>query len=364
MGIRDAIYYDLEGPISSQDHAREVCKRFVPNGDRFFAVLSRYDDILALSGREGYEPGDTLMLLIPFFAEAGVTERDLLQVSNEARLMPGVAKLFKELKQEGCSVWIISTSYKPHAFSIARRVGVPFQMVFCTDPVGFPLNNPWLYFQRQITAENLGIISQIRKKAVGFYHEDLESGVNDAVIQELFDSFFWELLPKTEFGQMMFKIKVMGGHRKVGALESAVRKNAYEKALLENQGLWADEEGYLRDAFIIVDSITDSQMARAVEAAGGVAVAWNGNQYIIPYATCGVAAVNARAIGPLFRAWREGGRRAVREVVESMPKPRDSKTGPYYHWLTGRNLGFHQEVLTIHQRLRIACRSAEVARLG
>lgn len=364
MSIRDAIYCDLEGPISGQDHALEVCRRFVQNGDRLFAVLSRYDDILALRGKEGYEPGDTLKLLIPFFAEAGVTERDLLQISAEAGLVPGIVELFNELHKEGCLIWIISTSYKPHAFSIARRVGVPFQRVFCTDPVGFPLDNPWLYFQRQITAENLGIISRIREKAVMFYREDLESGVNDAVIQELFDPFFRELLPKTEFGQMMSKIKVMGGRRKVGALEAAVRKNTYERCILEKQGFWTDEDGYLKDAFAVVDSITDFRMAQAVEAAGGVVVAWNGNRYVIPYVTCGVAAVNAGAMKPLFQAWREGGRTAVREIVEGIPEPRDQESGPYYHWLAGETSEVHHEVLAIHKRLRTTCRGMEAAKLG
>ena len=54
------ICFDLEGPLSPQDNAFEVMK-LIPNGDKIFEILSRYDDILALEGREGYEPGDTLI---------------------------------------------------------------------------------------------------------------------------------------------------------------------------------------------------------------------------------------------------------------------------------------------------------------
>ena len=59
------ICFDLEGPLSPQDNAYELMKLF-PNGDRIFEVISRYDDLLALEGKEDYEPGDTLSLIVPF----------------------------------------------------------------------------------------------------------------------------------------------------------------------------------------------------------------------------------------------------------------------------------------------------------
>jgi len=57
------ICFDLEGPLTPQDNAYELMK-LVPRGGKIFEVLSRYDDLLALEGRPGYEPGDTLALII------------------------------------------------------------------------------------------------------------------------------------------------------------------------------------------------------------------------------------------------------------------------------------------------------------
>lgn len=334
MSVRNAIYcYDLEGPISDQDHAFVACKRFVPDGDRLFSVLSRYDDILALTNKEGYEPGDTLRLLVPFFAEAGVTREDLEMVSAEAGLVPGICELFVELQQEGYLVWIISTSYEQHAFSIAQRVGVPIRQVHCTR-----------FLPANMEERNRDCTRLARERAVELFHEELESGINDELIRELLDLFFWKQL---NWGEMA-EVRVMGGRRKVIALKEAVRKSG----------------GYLDNAFIVVDSITDFRMAQAVEAAGGVALVWNGNQYIIPYASCGVAAVDAKSVKPLFQAWQKGGRPAVREIVEAMPNPKNLEVGPYYHWLAGKDSEFHQEVLSVHKRLRIVCRGAEIARLG
>ena len=38
---------DCEGPISKNDNAFELAAHFVPKGDRFFELVSKYDDILA-----------------------------------------------------------------------------------------------------------------------------------------------------------------------------------------------------------------------------------------------------------------------------------------------------------------------------
>ncbi len=333
-------YYDLEGPVSSQDHAQAVCKEFVPDGDKLFPVLSRYDDILALANKEEYEPGDTLKLLTPFLVEAGVTEEDLRTISAKAGLVPGIRELFSG--EESFSIWIISTSYKQHAFSIAERIGLATSRVYCTE---FPLDR----FLREISEKNLSLVRQVREKIIGLYNEDLELGVNDTPIQELLDPFFWGKLPQTKLGRMMAKMRVMGGRRKVRALEEALHTSG---------------KHHLSEAFIVVDSITDFRMAQAVEAAGGIALAWNANWFVIPYAGCGVAAVNALTVKPLFHAWRAGGRAAVQEIIEDMPEPEDPNTGPYYHWLAGRDQSFLKEVLSIHKRLRIICRGVEAAKLG
>lgn len=343
MKLRKTIYYDLEGPISSCDHAQLVCKQSVENGEKLFPVLSRYvlsRYILAPCNEEGYEPGDTLTFQIPFLIEAGVTEEDLRRISAQAGIVPGIIEFFTEVKRDGCTVGIISTSYEQHALSVAKRIGVPRELVYCTR---FPLDQ----LRKKVTDKAL--ICQVRKRAVELYCDDLESGVNDAEMRKVLDSFFLESLPKTELGQAMTEVKVMGGRRKVWALEQLLQVNG---------------EFHLRDAFIVGDSVTDFRMAQAVEAAGGIALAWNANRYVLPYASCGVAAIDARAVKPLFQAWREGGRAAVREFAESAPQPEDPESGPYYHWLAGSGEGFKEEMLKIHTELRRACRGAEVAKLG
>jgi len=73
------VAFDLEGPLSPQDNAYELMA-IIPDGRRLFERLSRYDDLLALSGRPNYEPGDTLKLILPFLLAHGINESHIRQV--------------------------------------------------------------------------------------------------------------------------------------------------------------------------------------------------------------------------------------------------------------------------------------------
>ena len=37
---------DCEGPISKNDNAQELSAHFIPRGETFFAIVSKYDDFL------------------------------------------------------------------------------------------------------------------------------------------------------------------------------------------------------------------------------------------------------------------------------------------------------------------------------
>jgi len=333
------IGYDLEGPISSLDHAYEVCKKFVPNGAELFSVLSRYDDILALENKEGYEPGDTLKLITPFLIASGVTEKNMVAVSQEASLVPGIKELFDYFLSYPR---VISTSFHQHAHNIGEQLGLYAACIYCTNfPIGI--------YSKMVSQEDIEKVSSLRKKIVELYSPMLEIGENDQDIKGLLAPFFWQELPKTSFGPIMEKVNVIGGRRKVAALQSAL----------------LDSKVYYLDRTIVVgDSITDWRMLQVVEAAGGLAVAWNANLYALPWATCSVTATNAWAVEPLIWQFRIGGRPAVRQWIERAPLPDDPEVGPYYHWVAGQDEETLKRILKIHKRLRTTCRGAETSRLG
>ena len=336
------IAFDLEGPLSPMDHAFDSMA-LVENGDKIFSVLSRYDDLLALEGKEGYEPGDTLSLIIPFLLSHRIKEKDLLEVSSRAGLVKGAKELMGELKEMGWHVHIISTSYRQHAYSIASRLDVPVtqdgeRIVFCTE---LPLDD---YYSR-LGKEDFSLMEGVEKYILdNLYTEDLESGEKDREMKDYLDSFFWKQLKETRLGEIFTEVRVMGGRRKVRSVEIILQRH----------------KAYLENIAVVGDSITDFQMLKAVEAGGGLAVVFNGNTYALSYGTCSLATTDMRNLQYLLDLWIQGGREKVRQDVNIR-----YNTGkePFYHWLVGKEASEIQEIVQIHKGTRNAVRG-RAAKLG
>ena len=75
--------------------------KLFPNGDKIFEVLSRYDDLLTLEEREGYEPGDTLALIVPFLILHNISEDNITTLAVKAGLTGGADKLISWLQSKG-----------------------------------------------------------------------------------------------------------------------------------------------------------------------------------------------------------------------------------------------------------------------
>ncbi len=361
------ICFDLEGPLSPQDNAYEVMG-LIKDGRNIFEVLSRYDDILTLEKKEGYEPGDTLSLIVPFLIQHGITTDDIKKVSSSARIVDGVKETMEELKKTGWDPHIISTSYEPHALSIAAKIGIPRHKVYCTK---LPLE------KMRKEADNTGtaLVEEAEKDILKDLYPAL-SNSDDKKIKTRLDRFFWEDLPKTSLGKNMKEVKVVGGQRKMDAASEIAKK--------------ADRG--IDEVIAVGDSITDYKMLGTVRDAGGVAVAFNGNQYSLPYANVGLASTDMRMLLVIIEGYECGQKKGALSVVkewedhreEFLKNPRgidedlapeivrrlladkQSDKGfmqPYYHVLEGLDEKKMEEVRAIHKKARSLVRG-EAAKLG
>jgi len=322
------ICFDLEGPLSPQDNAYEVMGLF-ENGLRVFETISRYDDLLALEGREGYEAGDTLALIAPFLVYHGISEENITEVSKKAILVNGAKELISKLKEEEWEVYIISTSYEQHAYNIATQLSVSPAKTYCTT---FPLN----WYQKQLKNQDTTLIEEAEKEILEMYPP-----INDMKIKMRLDRFFFTDLPKSPLGEIMKEMEVVGGERKVKAARNIAKEH----------------EIGLKELIVIGDSITDFKMLKAVNDIGGLAVAFNGNEYAIPYATIGLATTNMMDLFEILQKWEEGGRTAA---VKSFAK-RKNKKEPYIHVLLGKE--DFSDIINIHKKVRNIVRG-RAAKLG
>jgi energy-converting hydrogenase A subunit R len=328
MKMARVICFDLEGPLSPQDNAYEVMGLF-ENGLRVFETISRYDDLLALEGKEGYEAGDTLALIAPFLVYHGISENDITEVSKKAMLVDGAKELIAQLQEMDWDVHIISTSYEQHAHNIGTQLGVPLENIHCTR---FPMDN----YLDEFKDEDTSIIANVEKEILEMYPP-----INDMKVKMRLDTFFFSDLTQTPLGHIMFDMEVVGGERKVTAANKVTEVLGIE----------------LKDIAVVGDSITDFKMLQATNEAGGLAVAFNANKYAIPYATLGLATTNMMDLLPIISKWDESGRAAV---IKSNLERKDKKE-PFIHVILEREN--FDDIIEIHKKIRNEVRG-RAAKLG
>jgi len=326
------ICFDLEGPLSPRDNAYELMKLF-PNGDRVFEVISRYDDLLTLEEREGYEPGDTLALIVPFLVLHNITEADIARLAAAARLTGGAEKLVAWLQYKIWRVFCITTTYEQYADHLTHRLGIFTHNVACTS---FPLDK----LHTKLDKADYQLLEKAEKDIL-----TMQPVADDDRIKRSLDNFFWERLPATNLGATIQQVKPVGGRRKVAALNRFADKHSQP----------------LSNWVVVGDSITDFRMLQAVEQAGGLAIAFNANEYALPYATMSLASTSINDLTEVLEVWPKGRRDGVEKIVKQKEKIGGTGDRGYFHWLSGRK--DIDDVIEIHKRIRRLVRE-EAGKLG
>ncbi len=307
------IFFDLEGPLTFQDCAYELMRKV--GAGRVFEAISRYDDILTLEGREGYEPGDTLFLIYPFLLLYGVREEDIAGIADNARITEGACELVSRLKEKGWGVYSISTSYFPYARRICEAVGIDIENLASTL-----IELDWE-------------LSKEERRAIKEVEDFLNSEDSEGRIRERLDRFFWEELPGMPVYEKMRNIKPCGGRRKVDAL------------------LRFAKDTPLEEICAVGDSITDIRMLEFVRDGGGLSVAFNANEYALPFSNLALASRSILDLYPALLIW-EGGVEKVREFALSSDK---------FSWIP--DLDDLSKVLASHKKMRMILRG-EAGKLG
>jgi energy-converting hydrogenase A subunit R len=332
--MANLICFDLEGPLSPQDNAYELMKLF-PNGDKVFEVISRYDDLLTLEEREDYEPGDTLALIVPFLILHNISGENIAELAAKASLTGGAEKLISWLQSSSWKVFCISTSYEQYAYYITQKLDIYAHNVACT---AFPLDR----LRATLSPEEKRLMQKAEEDILTMKPTD-----DDGKIKQSLDKFFWEQLPATDLGQAIKEVKPVGGRRKVAAL------NKFADKYMEPLSNWV----------VIGDSITDFRMLQAVEEAKGLAIAFNANEYALPYATMSLASTQISDLQPVLEAWQKKKRGWTERVVKYKEKWRGKEEQSYLHWLAGRKQKDIDDIIEVHKKFRQLVRE-EAAKLG
>ena len=291
---------DCEGPISKNDNAFELTRSFVPDGDSFFALISKYDDVLAdVVKKPGYKAGDTLRLILPFLKAYDATDDKIKDFSaGNVLLVPGAKDTLTFVRKLMPS-FIVSTSYEQYISSLCELTDFPFENTYCTH-----LNLD----KYDITMEETKRLRELREEIVAMPMIEIPKNaisVNDfserdqATIQRL-DRIFWQEIPRMDSGRMLRDVNPVGGSEKAWAVQDIVEK----------LGCSLDRVMY------VGDSITDVPPLRLVRESGGLSVSFNGNDYAVRESEIAVLSGNTTVTSVLAEAFCRLGKRQVFRLVE------------------------------------------------
>ncbi|NIA03002.1 MAG: hypothetical protein GWP12_00465 [Nitrospirae bacterium] len=288
---------DWEGPWVTADHAFDIMRQGIKDGDKLFSAISAYDDYLAyVVKKKDYEPGNTLVLMAPFLIAFGLDDGFLTTKAKEnANFISGSLKAIELLRQH-YTVNIISTSYQQYVHYTTYLAGIPEENTYCTQ---FLIDE----YAKDISQEDKDIVCTIAESIVSMGPIDIDPA--DKTSKETIESirkmnhFFRGLLTNTGFSRLMDEVKPVGGVRKFEAVVQALQK---EKLGLDRSAT-------------IGDSITDWNMLKNTRDAGGLALSFNGNEYAVSNCNVAVMSQNCLVTALLVDVFERSGLEAVKDLT-------------------------------------------------
>jgi energy-converting hydrogenase A subunit R len=292
---------DCEGPISKNDNAFEITAHFVPNGDRLFTLISKYDDVLAdIVKKPSYSAGDTLKLIVPFLKAYDVTDRRMSAFSAQNLILIANSKDTLQHIRSIASAFIVSTSYEHYIKALCKALEFPCENTFCTrlnidkHPITEQEKSRLKEIAKEIAQMPILNIPPMAKSLKDFSNTDQET------ISRL-EQLFWNEIGGMSIGKIFSEVTPVGGSQKAEAIEDAVK------------GLRAR----LADVMYVGDSITDVEAFKRVRDNGGLTVSFNGNQYAIRSAEVAVLSKNSIVTAIVADLFCKLGKEQTLQVLEN-----------------------------------------------
>jgi energy-converting hydrogenase A subunit R len=299
--VKRAFISDCEGPISKNDNAFEITAHFIPNGDKLFTVISKYDDVLAdVLKRPGYKAGNTLKLILPFLKAYDVTDHEMREFSAQSLVLIANVKDTLQHVRTIAHAFIVSTSYEHYIKTLCQALSFPFENTYCTrlsiDKYGTTEKEKTRVKEitREIAQMPIIKIPPKAKSLNDFSEKDQKT------IRRL-DEIFWKEIVSMESGKIFSDVNPVGGEEKAEAVKNAAKRLGIK----------------LADVMYVGDSITDVEAFRLVRENGGLVISFNGNQYAVKNAEIAVLSENSVVTAIIVDVFSRLGKQQAISLVEN-----------------------------------------------
>jgi energy-converting hydrogenase A subunit R len=292
---------DCEGPISKNDNAFEITANFVPNGDKLFTLISKYDDVLAdVLKKPDYSAGSTLKLILPFLKAYDVTDGQMEEFSTQNLILIANSKDTLQHVRTAASAFIVSTSYEHYIKALCKALEFPYANTYCTK---LSLDKYAVTEQETLRLKKIAKeIAQMPMITIPPETKTLEdfSSTDQETIRQL-DKIFWSEIPNMSLSRIFSEVTTVGGSQKAAAIEDAVAKVNVP----------------LEDVMYVGDSITDVEAFQLVRDNGGLTISFNGNGYAVRNAEISVLSENNLITAVIADVFCRQGKKAALNLVEN-----------------------------------------------
>ncbi len=292
---------DCEGPISKNDNAYEITTRFVPNGDKLFALVSKYDDVLSdVLKKPDYSAGSTLKLILPFLKAYGVTDKQIDEFSAQNLILIINSKDTLQHVLSVANAFIISTSYEHYIKALCKALEFPYKNTYSTKlsldiyAVSEREKRELKELVKEIVQMPLIDIPPAAKAKEDF-------STNDQEVIDRLDMIFWREIASMDLGRMYSEVTTLGGSQKAAAIEDVVAKL----------------QAPMEDVMYVGDSITDVEAFQLVKENGGLTVSFNGNNYAVRNSEIAVLSANSIVTAIIADVFSRLGKQHALELVKN-----------------------------------------------
>lgn len=271
---------DCEGPLTLNDNAFELANHFVDNGGELFKILSLYDDYLVDEVKKpNYKAGNTLLLILPFFLVENIKNKDMIEFSRNNIFTVSESKFLLDYLKERMNTYIVSTSYGQYIEALANYMDFPFENTFYT----------------KVDVDALDITDDEISKIIEFKDQILENPED----YELFDSIFFNEIPKMGFYNLIKEVDVIGGEGKKLAIDKIIDNDSID----------------INEILYIGDSITDVEPLRFARDHDGISISFNGNIYPLKEAEIAIISPSAITTAVIANIYADNDKKVVLDFI-------------------------------------------------
>lgn len=289
------------GFLQMNNSTRDVCKKFIKNGDRFYDLVSRYEDVVTyVMNRDENRSGNTLRHLAPFLKAFGATDFGMLSECRTAiRTMPEAKRVMNYIT-DTLPTFLSTSSLEHNVMALCEEVGIPISICDFSS-VNLDDEEMSRSDARAIRGFASDILALKLPTCKYRLNVPVKMGTDETKLIEVMDRIFGQEMKKLDANKIGVGMKSVGANEKAYALLD-LRK----RTMIDFEGT----------AYIGGNTI-DYQSMDLVRDGGGMSISYNGSEFAVHGCNIAVMSRDCTAAAVLVEEFYNRGIEAVYDLVEN-----------------------------------------------